>query len=132
MIALRLCWPIFALWYIWQENTSYPVSAQLADRTFELVNGGRYGSGILASRRAGSLMECAAMCLKERSCSDFNYGFSQCELLSATSSCRNIVPGLTHGYHPTGQYQTTPHESPLSLTLSRAGFLENTYKSVLT
>ena len=105
MIALRLCWPIFALWYMCQE-TSQLVSTHFDGGFFKLVKGVKHGGLVLDHiHRARTLAECASMCVRETSCSKFNFGtVGECELLSAAASCRYNEPEWTHGYNITGRY----------------------------
>lgn len=102
MIIFSLLWPIFAVLYIWQGATSQMVSTGTNGGYFEVVNGVRYGN-VLLTHGARSLMECAIMCAKEKSCSNFNFGFRQCELVTAGYYDRSVAPGWTHGYYTTGE-----------------------------
>ena len=112
MIALRLCWPIFAIWYVCQPATPHLVSAQTNDRKFKIVSGVRYGSKSKPTELpASSMEECAVMCVNEQSCSNFNFGSGQCELL-LISFCKTDTPGWTHGYNPTGK-NNQHRENPL-------------------
>ncbi len=107
MITLRLWWLILALWHM-SGTAPYLVSAQMNSGWFKLVNGGRYGDGAHATRPAASLADCAIMCLQENSCSDFNFGSGQCELLPATvyGTCGAApIPGWTHGNNLKGKQQ---------------------------
>ena len=103
MIALRLRWLVFAVCCMYQGTTSRLISG----KTFDLVNGVRYGRGTPAIYRAGSLVECALLCVQDKSCSDFNFGSGQCEIVSSTTPCRTNAPGWSHGYYPTSKYQTS-------------------------
>ena len=106
MIVLRLCWPIFALWYMWQGAKPQLLSTEVNGGYFEVENGVRQGSA-LAAHGAHSLAECALMCIKEKSCSDFNFGSGQCELLTGEYYDKNVAPGWTHGYYITGKQDRT-------------------------
>ncbi len=112
MIALRLCWTIFALWHMWCRSTHLVISAQTTDANFEIEKGIRYGCGVASNRSDGSIIECAAECAKEESCYGFNFLFSQCQLLSATADERITAPGWTHGHYPTGKYQAKYQQNP--------------------
>ncbi len=105
MIALRLCWPIFAFWYMWQGATYSLVSTQMNNRKFELENGARYGSRGQTTHTARSILECALLCVNEKSCTNFNFGYGHCTLLPVTTFCRSNTHGWTHGHHPTGKCQ---------------------------
>ncbi len=108
MIALRWYWSVFALWYIWWGSTPHLISTQMKDYKFELEKGIRYESGVLDSRSASTILECAGECTKEKSCCSFNFGSRQCELLSATAAGRTNESGCTHGYTYgyTGEHHT--------------------------
>lgn len=104
MITMGLCWPIIVLCYICQGTTSYLLSAQTNNEgRFKLVKGVRQVSLGPATHRAYSTEECAIMCAQGKSCSNFNFAFGECELLSVASSCRTYAPGWTHGHYPTGK-----------------------------
>ncbi len=105
MMVLRLCWPIFALSYMYHWTTSHIVPAQTNGRIFGLVDGVRDESQAVATQSAASLAECALMCIQDKLCWNFNFGSGQCELLAATS-CRTSAPGWTHGYNQAGIYWT--------------------------
>ncbi len=105
MISLSLCWPILAVWYMCQGTIAQVVSVQTNEGRFKVENGVRYGSLVLATHSAFSREECAIMCVQDESCSDFNFGQGQCELLSGADSCRTDAIGWTYGYYPTGKYQ---------------------------
>ncbi len=113
MIALKLYWPIFALWHMWWGST-HIVSTQITDAKFEIEKGIRYEYGVLDRRSVRSRLQCAGECAKEKSCYGFNFGSGQCELLSATATGRITAPGWTHGYYPTGKCQTRHQESTIS------------------
>ncbi len=116
MTSLNLCWPVFALWNVWWGTAPHLASAQRSDAVFELMEGIRYERGVMARRSARSKLQCAAECTKEKSCFGYNFGFRQCELLSATASGRtNNAPGWTHGHYLTGKYQTMHRENPVRL-----------------
>lgn len=102
MIAFMLCWSALQLL---PGATLHTVSTQMDNRHFELVHGVRFANGILAAVKARSLVECALICVHENSCSDFNFGSGECELLAGSAFCRINAPGWTHGYYPTGKYQ---------------------------
>ncbi len=105
MTALGLCWPIFALWYMWWGSTHFLASTQTTDANFEIEKGIRYGCGVTYNRSTGSVIECAAECAREKSCYGFHFGFGRCEQLSATAYGRLTAPGWTHGNYPTGKYE---------------------------
>ena len=113
MIALRLCRPMFALWCMLWVSTHLVVSTQMTDAKFEIEKGIRYECGVIDRRSVRSRLQCAGECAKEKSCYGFNFGSGQCELLSATASSRIIAPGWTHGYYPTGKYETRPRKTLL-------------------
>ncbi len=115
MIALKLCWPIFAVWYMLWGSTQLPVSTQITDVKFEIEKGTRYECGVIDSRSARSMLECSAVCAQDETCYGFNFGSGQCELLSATASDRITAPGWTHGYYPTGKCQIRHQENPIRL-----------------
>ncbi len=105
MIAFKLCWPIFALWYMCWETTSHLVSTQMSNADFELKYGVRYECGVRERHSCHSMLECAANCAKDRTCYGFNFRHRQCELLSAAASFGTNAPGWIHGYRPTGKCQ---------------------------
>ncbi len=105
MIALRLCWPMFALWYMWWGSTHVVVSTEVTDTKFEIEKGIRYECGVIDRRSVHSMLECAAGCAKDESGCGFNFGSGHCELLSATTSGRITAPGWIHGYNPAGKCQ---------------------------
>ncbi len=105
MVAFRLCCPIFTLWCMWWGSTHLLVSTQITNANFEMEKGIRYGCGITSNRSAGSVIECAAECAKEKACYGFNFRFTQCQLLSATADERITAPGWIHGCYPPGKYQ---------------------------
>ncbi len=51
MIALRLCWTIFALWYMWWGSTHLLISTQITDAKFGIEKGTRYECGVTANRK---------------------------------------------------------------------------------
>ncbi len=106
MIALRLCWLIFALWYMWWASTPHLVSTNMDDVTFVLEKGIRYGCGVTSRRIGRSKLQCASACAKEKSCHGFNFGSGHCELLSEKASGKSYAPGWNHWYI-TGTYQGT-------------------------
>ena len=95
---LGFCLPLFSLWYTCQGMTS-----QMNDRKFDIVKGVRYGSNLQTTHTARSRLECALMCVNNKSCSNVNFGSGQCELLSAEASCRTEAPAWTNGYYSTGK-----------------------------
>ncbi len=119
MIALRLCRPMLALCYMWWVST-HLVSTQITDAKFEIEKGIRYECGVIGGRSVRSRLQCAGECAKENSCYGFNFGSGQCELLSATASGRVIAPGWTHGYYPTGKYETRHKKNTISLQVGLA------------
>ncbi len=84
---------------------------------FAIVNGLRYGTGLLATRRVRSKMECALRCEQENSCSNFNYRQGHCELLSATCDIDDAA-GWAMGYYTTGKCRSRHQKYPLSLNHS--------------
>ncbi len=112
MIALRLCWPIFAVFYMCQGTTPHLISTQMIEEKVERVNGVRYKGGSLGTCKVRSMVECALLCVQDKSCSDFNFSLGQCELLSSEATCRTNAPEWTHGYRPTSKYQTKLGQPP--------------------
>ncbi len=112
MISLMLYWHILALLYMCPGTIAHLVSTQINGKKFEIVKGFRYGGGELTTLTARSMGECAIMCVNDKSCSKFNFGSGQCEMLSAAASCRTNAAGWTHGYYPKGKYQTSNRERP--------------------
>ena len=94
-----------ALWYMWWGSTHLLVSSQITDSKFEIEKGTRSECGVTSNRSAGSIIECAAECAKEKSCYGFNFGSEKCEQLSATAYVKITAPGWTYGYYPTGKYE---------------------------
>lgn len=88
-----------------QGFMSQMVSAQMNGRKFEIVKGVRYESREEATLTARSVGECALMCVMQKSCSNFNFGSGQCELVSGTAFCSADAPGWTNGYYLTGKCQ---------------------------
>ncbi len=114
MISCTMHWSAFSLWCLFWASKPYSAVTQEVDAAkFQLEKGVRYDCGVLATRRARSRMQCAAECAKVRSCSAFNFGSGQCELLAAEASCRACrteLPGWSHGFIPsTGQFCHAPH-----------------------
>ena len=106
MIARMLL--ICALCNLLSGTTSHIVSTQTGGRYFEFVDGARSQNGVLVTAEARSMGECALMCAHENVCSEFNFGFGQCQLLSGSvlGACRRTqAPGWNHGYYPTGKYK---------------------------
>ncbi len=101
MIAIKLCWPMWALCYMWHRTTAY---TQIRGKTFQIVNGVRSGSGEGTTHTARSMVECALMCANVESCSNFNFVSGQCELLSVTAYCRANTTEWIHGHYLTGKY----------------------------
>ncbi len=83
----------------------YSVSPQVVIKDIEFIveNGIRGTRRVLATSEAPSMVECAARCLEEGFCSDFNFRPGQCELMSAVDSCRITAPGWSHGYECVGK-----------------------------
>ncbi len=105
MIARKLRWSFFVLWYLCWAMQPYLISTDRGT-TFELENGVRYNCGLMALRKACSRLQCAAECAKEKPCSGFNFGSGQCELLSAEeASCRTSESRWSHGYDPAAKYR---------------------------
>ncbi len=102
MAALMLCCLIFTLWYICQGTMSHLVSTHMNGRNFELVNEVTCGTRKQTTYTARSRIECAFKCAGEKCCSNFNFGFGQCELMSETGPCRTNATGWTHGFYLTG------------------------------
>ncbi len=117
MIALKLYWPVFAVWCMWWGSTHLLVSTQITDAKFEIEKGIRYECGVIRRRNVRSRLQCAGECANEKSCYGFNFGSGQCELLSATASGRITAPGWTHGYYLTGKCQIRHQENPIRLQL---------------
>ncbi len=107
MISLRLCWPIFALWYMYQGTMSHLVSTQMKSKKFEIESGLHCEKEDQITHTCRSLVECALMCVNDISCSNFNFGSGQCELLSVADFCRTNAPGWVHGYYANGKYKNT-------------------------
>ncbi len=113
MIAIRLCWPIFALWYMCWGTTPHLVSTEMTTGKFKMEKGVRYGCGVLDRRRTRSVLGCSGECTKEKSCYGFNYGSGLCELLSAAAAGRADASGWTHG-RPEGKYKQSTRETLVS------------------
>ncbi len=102
MADLRLCWSIFAIWYMRQGTTSHLVSAHMNGMKFGLVNGARCGVRNQTTHTVRNRAECALKCAIEECCSNFNFGFGQCELLSESAPCSTNATIWTHGYYVPG------------------------------
>ncbi len=107
-------WSAFSLWCLfWASRPHSAVTQEVDAAKFQLEKGVRYDCGVLATSRARNRIQCAAECGKVKSCAGFNFGDSQCELLSTEASCRECrteVPGWSHGYLPsTGQFLHALH-----------------------
>ncbi len=102
VMSPRLCW--FTLCYMWWGSTLHLVSTQTMESEFDLTKGIRNECGVVDRRSVHSMLECAAECSTLKSCYDFNFGFGQCELLSAAAACRADSPGWTHGHSLTGKW----------------------------
>lgn len=70
----------------------------MSDAKFDLEDEIRYESGVIGGSSAASILECAGECAVIKCCCAFNFGSSQCELLSVTASARTNASGWTHGH----------------------------------
>ncbi len=102
-----LAWSLLTTWCLWCTFTldlhwsveHDTVSIESRGTTFKLERDIRYTNGLLSASRCDSRVECAVWCATLESCSHFNYGAGQCELLSAEPSSRSMETGWSHGYN---------------------------------
>ncbi len=120
MIAIKLCWPMLALCYMCQRTTSY---TQISGKQFQIVNGVRSGSGEGTTHTARNMADCALMCANVESCSNFNFGSYQCELMSAAASCRTNATEWIHGHYLTSKYQKGSQKPPQNLKAGCAKYI---------
>ncbi len=116
MVTLRLCWSIFAVWFLCWGTAPSLVSAQITYAKFELEKEIQYKGGVLDRRSARSILECAWECIEEISCFGFNFWSRECELLSVAASARNNnAPRWTHGHRFAGKYHSRNWEKSVPL-----------------